>query len=156
MRHRTKFLMAGVALLVLPIVMCWRSPLFGDGYMARKDVRLVMDNPEVQRLLGEEETNLAERESFISAGIEARSEFVRHPEQHIPKHFEFFGAIARQPTEEVPKGSYARFLRGSKAPCGIRPDSNVYVKFKITTGPMKEHEGWACNVNDIGPTVAMP
>jgi len=166
MRGRIMLFLVGLAILILPIAMCWRSPLFNKNYayIARQNSRLILDSPEVQNLLNGEGRNVAEREAFYSlkeaaldlAGIERMSEFVQHPEQHMPKHFEFLGAIARQPAEVVPKGSSARFLSGSNAPCGHLPDSNIYAKFRITSGPMKDSEGWACNVSEIGPVFGGP
>src|SRR5450432_2911155 len=109
MRRRAVFLLGGLIILMLPIAMCWRSPMFHDGSITKRDVHLVIDNPEVRRLLREEGANVADRQAFYSvrqkafdsAGVEAMSEFVQHPDQHIPKHFEFLGAIARQPAEIV-------------------------------------------------------
>jgi hypothetical protein len=159
MRCPTKFLflLGGLVILVLPITMCWRSPLFNEnyGYATRQDSRLILETPESERLLIDEGNNVAEKGAFFAAqkqGNEAVFEFVQHPEQHIPKHLEFLRAIARQAAEAVPKGTHARFLKGSGAPCGYIPDSSIYAKFRITDGPMKGHEGWACTSSDFSPT----
>ncbi len=158
MRRRTFFLVGGLIVLTLPIAMCWRSPLFNRnyGYQARHNVQLIVDSPEVQRLLSEEASNMAEkdvvRSTMVTLSPNTLMELAQHPERLFPKHFEFLHALAEQPAETIPKGSYARALKTSKAPCGRIPASAVYALFRITDGPKKGHQGWACQSSDFSPT----
>ena len=162
MRRHTIFLLAGLTILVLPIAMCWRSPLFNKNYSYRAlhDVQLIVDSPEVQRLLTEETGNIAEKDVINSIMVtqspNALIELSQHPERLLPKHFEFLRAMARQSAEMVPKGTYARALKASKTPCGRIPGSRPYAMFRITDGPMKGHTGWACMSGDFSPTFGGP
>jgi hypothetical protein len=120
-------------------------------------VQLILDSPEVQFLLSEEGANVAEKETSSSVRpIKEYVEFVQHPERYIPKHLEFLAAIDKQASEVVPQGSHARALRSSKAPCGRIPLSDIYAVFRITTGPMKNHQGWACMSSDFAPALVVP
>lgn len=152
-----------IALFVLTLLtlfaMLRHDPLFDENYRytARKDVQLILDGPEVQRLLSEESGNIADREASSSLRpIDEMIEFHQHPERYIPKHLEFLRAINAQPAEMVPEGSHARVLKSSKAQCGRIPDSDIYAYFRVTTGPMKSREGWACMSGDFAPVLVWP
>ena len=162
MRRRAVFLVGGLIVLTLPIAMCWHSPLFNEnyGYQARHNVQLIVDCPEVQCLLSEEAVNITEkdvvRSTMVTLSPDTLMKLSQHPERLFPKHFEFLRALAEQPAETIPKGSYAKALTTSKAPCGRIPASAVYAVFRSTDGPMKGHKGWACMSDDFSPTFGGP
>ena len=161
MRRGTKFVFFVLAVLAVPIAMLWRWLTFDEdySYTARPDVQLILDSPEVQHLLNEEGANVTEREAYGTVrGIAEQIESFQHPERYAPKHIEFLNDFAVQPAEAVPEGSHARALKTSRAPCGRipLPFSDIYAYFRITTGPMKNHQGWACMSGDFAPMPVAP
>jgi hypothetical protein len=64
---------------------------------------------------------------------------------------QLLGAMAREPGVEIPGGSYARLVEFSQAQC---EDFNRFhfMKVRITSGPRRGAEGWACFMIDVSPT----
>lgn len=166
MNGATKFILCvlavPVAIVAVPIAMMWHNHVFDEdySYTARRDVHLIVDSPEVERLLGEDGANVAEEQLYgsVPKRIEEYVELHQHPERYAPKHIAFLNIIAKQPAEAVPLGSHARALKTSHAHCQRTPvpSSDIYAYFRVTTGPLKNREGWACMSGDFAPTLIWP
>lgn len=92
---------------------------------------MIIDSPEVRRLIAREET------------------------QEFPV-VEFIAALAAQPSNLVAQNSYVQVLERSRASCARDPRvTDVYVRVRITSGPSRGKEGWLCQDKDFSPTIAL-
>jgi len=129
---------------------------------ADRPVRLVLDSPEVRQLIARQEAfqprERAEIDHFKKDRDRERTddaagplrESLQHPERYIPERTAFLDAMAQAPGVIVPGKSYCRILARSEAMCSRQPYYNpTYLKVRITSGPSKGQEGWACLGDDI-------
>jgi hypothetical protein len=122
-------------------------------------VRFIRDSPRVRALLAGSEAYLeTEWQNVLRAirsaggfnknGGSLSEELFLHPERFIPKRFAFLERMRRQPVASaVARSSYIRFLKRTKASCDddlVLPQNRIYVRIRITSGPSKGQEGWAC------------
>jgi hypothetical protein len=135
-----------------------RALITRDGSHAR----LVEDTPEVERLLSVQKTRDDEiakswRENTKEERIKRIQDVMLNPNRYSPPgRQEFLTAMSRQAGVSVPEKTYARLLEHSGARCNPMPVyTTVYIKVRITSGPLVGHEGWVCE-DDIGRTYVMP
>ncbi len=127
-------------------------------------MRIILDSPEVRGLIASQEmSEVAEWQNVQRIVREANSarrrqgpldeELALHPERYIPKRLAFAEAMKRQPTvQAVAQNSYCRFLQRSRASCLNQPipaGDHHYVRIRITSGPSKGQEGWACMFENV-------
>jgi hypothetical protein len=154
-------LLAATAFLVM-MVGCYdpdRALITRDGSRAY----LVEDNPEVDRLLSvqkarDDKVNEFWREKHTQQeGMKRVDDMWRNPERYAPGRREFLGAMSQQPGVSVPEKTYARLLESSGAYCTPGPvySTTVYIKVRVTSGPLIGQEGWVCE-DDIARTFVMP
>jgi hypothetical protein len=158
-RDNALLLVAMAALMV--IGGCYdpdRALITRDGSHAR----LVEDNPEVRRWLSLQKTrddriNEWRREKHTNEeALKRVEEMLVHPEIYAPGRKEFLSEMNRQPGISVAEKTYARLLEYSGAHCTPRPlYTTVYIKIRITSGPLLGREGWVCE-EDVGRTFVMP
>jgi hypothetical protein len=124
--------------------------------------RLVEDSPEVERLLSVQKTRDTEANEFWrekhtdEEGLKHIEDMLMRPERYAPGRKEFLAAMFNQPGISVPERTYARLLEYSGARCTPRPGySTVYIKVRITSGPLLGQQGWICEDN-VGRTQVMP
>ena len=96
-----------------------------------RGANMIMDSPEVRRLIAKEE------------------------KQEFPE-VEFMAALAAQPSNLVAQNSYVQVLDLSRASCARDPHvTDVYARVRITSGPSRGKEGWLCQDKDFLPTIAL-
>ncbi len=92
------------------------------------------------------------REEAITRVLDAHL----NPERYAPGRKEFLSAMSQQPGVMVPEKTYVRVLAGSGAMCNLEPVYTfTFVKVRITSGPLRGLEGWACQW-DVPGVYAMP
>lgn len=116
---------------------------------------LVLDSPSVERLL--------DRDDLISG-----KDWPHHTDQerlrgyqYVQEHVEEFraerhvllAAMANQPGFTVEGRQSFRLLRESSASCepSGQSSSSIFILVRVSTGPSKGAEGWACT-KDVAPT----
>ncbi len=120
-------------------------------------VKLVTDGAEVRTLMGEQERRAPSEDSLAEEALQRGGyptgvDMRLHPEKYNPGRVQFIDSMKHLPAVAVPAGSYARFLEQSKAKCEVVSYYNaMYVKVRITTGPKRGVEGWAC-FGEVSPT----
>ena len=135
-RFRDKTLMLAALLCVATSTGCFnpdRELITRDGSHAW----LVEDSPAVERLLSVQKTS--------DQDIERPS----------PNRREFLLAMSQRPEVLISEKTYARLLEYSGAHCNPIGYSTVYIKVRVTSGPLAGREGWLCE-DDIGRTFVMP
>jgi hypothetical protein len=126
-------------------------------YIARDEfaTRLVLDSPAVEQLLsrndliaGQDWPGHTDQER-----IHGYADSDEHPEKFEAQRHALKNALADHPSVSILGQPYFRLLRQSTASCepSGRNSSDVYILVRVTTGPSKGKEGWACT-RDVGPT----
>lgn len=121
--------------------------------------KLVADSPEVRRLLAAAPSRDMERDNFQKGRtqeeqIQLNLEMTKHPEQYLADRMSLIDSIGRQRGVLVEGQQYFRVLEQSDVGCDLIPiHSAVYIRVRVTTGPHKDREGWACDL-DVQPTGA--
>ncbi len=64
---------------------------------------------------------------------------------------EFLEAMAKMPGFLVPYRSQCEVVERSRAACGPPLYNELFVKVRITTGPMRGKEGWVCSRHEGFP-----
>jgi hypothetical protein len=100
-----------------------------------------------------------ERENFQKGRtkeeqIQLMVEADRHPERYLTDRIRLIDSIGQQPGLLVTGQQYFRLLEQSDVGCDLSLiHSANYVRVRVTTGPLKEREGWSCDL-DVQPTGA--
>ncbi len=124
------------------------------------EVQLISDSPEVQRLILAQEKSDATELRWLKES-QAHDERVRgvqdrrrNPGRYAPTLLSFLESMAAMPAFPVRGGTTCRLLERSQARCTPNPlDTHAYVKVRITGGPERGEQGWACEVRDVVPTI---
>jgi hypothetical protein len=122
------------------------------GGRSKRPTNAVIDSPEVQRLVSEEEKRRDEADRFYRENhsaeerLQRTEELILHPDRMLPGHKEFLAAMSKAPAMTAPGKTRARVLEISKARCLEDGVSTVtFVKFEIAG---KEPPGgtkvWVC------------
>lgn len=115
--------------------------------------RLTLDSPGVRRLLAaagarEKEENEYWRGQNQEAQLQQIEDMELHPERYMVERSKLLNAMAQQPGFEVTGEQYFREIDQSDAGCAKEPaSSSNYVLVRVTTGPLKGREGWACDAD---------
>jgi hypothetical protein len=127
-----------------------KIPISGVGISA--PTRVVVDNPEVRKLISEEETRQAEwdrfyRENHTNAEkILHTDDLSKHPDRMLPGHKAFVEAMDNLQAITIAKKTRGKVLQISKARC--RPDGLSTVTFirmvVIGKKPLGGTEVWVC------------
>jgi hypothetical protein len=137
----------GVAILIIGVMAYIVYRVFEPDHQLRtyENIRLVLDSEEVESLIAKQNSlarqDLAEVDRYARLSSTERGSY----EQYIPERIAFLRAMAQAPSVPIPANSFCRLLQDSNAICSPRPLNNpMYVKVRITSGPMKGHVGWGC------------
>jgi len=126
-------------------------------YVTREDstVRLVADSRAVRGLLTEAAMrDAALNRSQQNASAEERSRLTLEMQQPSAQRRQLISAMAQLGGVVVTGKHYFRELEQSTAGCDIYPISSAtYVRVRVTTGPSKGSQGWACS-RDVQPVGA--
>jgi hypothetical protein len=124
------------------------------------EVQIISDSPEVQLLILAQEKSDATELSWLkksqahderARGVQDRR---RDPGRYAPTLLSFLEAMAAKPSLPVRGGTRCRLLERSQARCTPNPlDTRAYVKVRITEGPERGQQGWACEVRDVVSTI---
>jgi hypothetical protein len=123
--------------------------------MPNAQVRLIADNPEVRRLIAEQETHELQAVAYLRekrSPEEIRRWLVNekmHWQESTPGRKEFLQKLAGQPAVMV-AGNPCRIIESSHTKCA--PGSPTFQKIRITSGPQRRQEGWVCE-SDISRPV---
>jgi hypothetical protein len=119
--------------------------------------RLVQDSPKVGRLLEQAwRHNLVAGEMWAGRTeqevVQLEYDINTHRDKYMTERRTLFAYMARQPGIIVTGKQYFRLLRQSATVCDPYGPiaSDVYVLVRVTTGPAKGAEGWACD-RDVQP-----
>ena len=121
--------------------------------------KLVADSAEVRHLLAEAanretETDRLRRELPDQQLIQLTIDMREHPERYMVERRKLLDTMGRQPGVFVTGEQYFRILEQSPAGCADDPvTTSNYLRVRVTTGPSKGSEGWACS-RDVQPTGA--
>lgn len=63
--------------------------------------------------------------------------------------------MAAQPAELVGANVYLRLLEDSHVKCSAPFHTTNFIRVRVTSGPLDQHEGWVCE-DDVFRTVAWP
>jgi hypothetical protein len=115
-------------------------------------VLLAYDSPEIRRLLADENAREEEvNDSFWRSkptredGIKRIQDMSMHSERYPPGRQEFMNTMKNMPAFSVPAKSYFTVIESSKSRCGCMPVETLsYVFVRVTTGPSRGKQGWAC------------
>lgn len=126
--------------------------------MTGRDIRLVLDSDEIQRLVAQQSAFEPQERIEVHRHFAAGSPSTeREIEKFIPERITFLKTMGRAPTVAVPAKSYCRVLQRSNAVCSPRPIENpTYIRVRITSGPLKGREGWGCEGDGLFRTVITP
>jgi hypothetical protein len=108
-----------------------KIPIYGIGISAPTSV--VVDNPEIRKLISEEETrqDLADRfyreKHKEDEKLQHADDLIKHPDRVLLGHKEFVQAMAQVPAITVVRNARGRVLQISKARC--LPDGTSTVTF---------------------------
>jgi hypothetical protein len=118
--------------------------------------KLVADSPEVRRLLTDAATLEAEKLRSRRAlpdpeQLQLTIDMRAHPEQYMAERRKLLETMAQQPGVLVTGEQYFRILEQSPAGCADDPvTTSSYLRVRVSTGPSKGSEGWACS-RDVQP-----
>lgn len=122
--------------------------------------KLIADSPEVRRRLAQAPSRDVEREQIQKGRawdeqLQLMEEIRQHPSQYLGARSDLLEWIGRQPGVVVEGEQYFRMLEQSSAGCDLLPiPSAMFIRVRVTTGPLAGREGWACNL-DVKPTGAL-
>jgi hypothetical protein len=115
---------------------------------------LLVDTPEVRRLLAEEDKREEEMNRFYrephtqQERIQHMLDIMKHPEQYPPGRMEFLKAMSQMPGAFVAGGSYCDLIERSKSTCGPSDVyTTKYVLVQVKTGRGKGQRGWICETS---------
>ena len=142
-----------IALPMLTVAGCRAlDPDYAFATRADSTTRLVRDSPEVRRLLEQAGSHdlVAGR---MWAGrteqerVQLESDIRSHPDKFMAERRALFDDMAGRPGVTVIGAQYFRLLHESATVCDpyVPIASDVYVLVRVTTGPAKGAEGWACD-----------
>ncbi len=132
------------------------DPNFGCVTRPGSETKLVADSAEVRRLLSEaasreEKTKRLRLQLPEDQFTKLRLDMEVHPERYMSERNALFAAMGRQPSVTVVGQQYFRCLEASPAGCAKDPSTTSnYMRVRVTTGPSKGAEGWACS-RDVQP-----
>ena len=124
--------------------------------------RLILNSEQVQQLLLKAATRdlvagQVRWERTEQERIQLEFDVEKHPDKYAAEREAVSETLAQQPGVTVIGKQYFRLLRDSVAPCDLsgRISSDTYILVRVTTGPAKGVEGWACSeeVQAIGDGV---
>jgi len=79
------------------------------------------------------------------------NEMRQHPAQYLGGRLNLLDWMALQAGGVVEGQQYFRLLEQSAVGCDLVPiPSAVFVRVRVSTGPLAGHEGWACSL-DVQP-----
>jgi hypothetical protein len=115
-------------------------------------ISVVLDSPEVRRLVALEESRQAQvdqlwRDQHKRAEAERElQEALRNPEGYSPSRKEFFEAMARAPRIPARENTRVRVLEVSKARCSYSaPEATItYLRVLVINGASKGQQAWIC------------
>jgi hypothetical protein len=118
--------------------------------------KLVADSVEVRRLLAgaagrEAQAERSRRELSNDQQVQLMNDMEARPERYMAERRKFLDSMGRQPGVFVAGEQYFRILEQSPAGCADDPvTTSNYLRVRVTTGPSKGSEGWACS-RDVQP-----
>jgi hypothetical protein len=117
--------------------------------------KLVADSPGVRKLLNEAaEHDATVKRSLKERPAEKQDLLIQELQKPSAQRRQLLDAISGQTGVVVTGKQYFRELERSTAGCDIYPISSAtYVRVRVSTGPSKGREGWACS-RDVQPTGA--
>jgi hypothetical protein len=144
----------GLAVIIL-LAGCNADPVWTTSNLV-PEVQLISDSPDVQLLILAQEKSDAPELRWLKEsrshdervrGVQDRRQ---HPERYAPTLLSFLEAMAAKPAFAVRGGTTCRLVERSQARCTPDPlDTHAYVKVRITEGPKRGQQGWACEVRDV-------
>jgi hypothetical protein len=127
-----------------------KIPIDGEGISP--PLRVVVDSPEIRKLISEEEKRRDEADRYLrepsseSEKLRRFNDLIEHPDQMLPGHSEFLEVMAKAPAITVPRKTRGKVLQISRARC--RPDGTTTVTFirMVIKGkkPPAGSEVWVC------------
>jgi len=127
-----------------------KIPIYGIGISPPTSV--VVDSPDVRKLISEEETRQDQEDHFYrerhtkEEKLQHADDLIKHADQVLPGHKDFVEAMAKVPAITVPGKARGKVLQISKARC--LPDGTSTVTFirvvVIGKKPPGQSEVWVC------------
>ncbi len=127
-----------------------KIPIYGIGISP--PLRVVLDDPEVRKLITEEENRRDEADRFFTEShtnaekLQHAYDLIHHPDQVLPGHREFVETMAKAPAITLPKKARGRVLQISRARCGLDGWSTVTFVRMVVIGKKLPSgmEVWVC------------
>lgn len=127
-----------------------KIPIYGIGISAPTSV--VVDSPEVRKLISEEEKRQDEVDRFYrekhteDEKRQHANDLEKHPERMLPGHEEFVEAMAKAPAMTVARKARGKVLQISKARCLPDGYSTVtFIRMEVSgKKPLGGTEVWVC------------
>jgi hypothetical protein len=116
----------------------------------------VADSPQVRRLLSEAANLEAEKHRSRQAlpdpqQVQLTIDMRAHPKRYMAERSKLIETMAQQAGILVTGEQYFRILEESPAGCADDPvTTSNYLRVRVSTGPSKGSEGWACS-RDVQP-----
>ena len=138
------------------IVICFTASTSSGGEsitvsQTYEPVTVVLDSPEVRRLIAEQEMGQAEIDRFWRekhTNEEARhriEDMSKHPDEYPRGRADFFRDMQKSVAITLPGNTHAEVMEVSTARCGRLPFETItYVRLKVTKGSSKGLQIWAC------------
>jgi hypothetical protein len=144
--------MAGTQTAFLLLIGCKSEPEWVTSNLVL-EVHIVSDSPKVQHLVSsQEEHDAAELRWLRGEHPPGQPEPIEEKSDARSLHH-FLDQMAAEPGFSVRGNTPCRMLKISAARCSrYRRDTWTYVKVRITAGPERGREGWACSVVDVAST----
>ena len=126
---------------------------------SREPTKVVIDSPEIRRMVKDEERKQAEIDAFYRtphSEEEVRKrhfEMGAHPERFPPGHKEFLDSMANAPSMVVPGKTRAKLIEKSKARCMLQGFFTITFIRVVLSGkpPLGGTEVWLCRETSALP-----
>jgi hypothetical protein len=120
--------------------------------------RLVLDTPEVRRLLADEDAREEALNRFwknqhsTKEGDARVQDMMAHPDSYPPGRTTFLAAMVSAPGFYVPQKSYCKIVQSSQSRCSVSPiETRIYKLVRNTSGLSRGKEGWVCGPVQLNP-----
>jgi len=122
---------------------------------ANAKLHIVLDSPDVRRLLVEQGTLDKAGDALWEKKERPVIDMWEHPEKYAARRSQFLQNMASQPGLTLPNGTYLWTSEKSNAKCFLDGVSTtVFQKVRITGWPHHGREGWTCG--PLAPFVVVP
>ncbi len=118
---------------------------------SKQPITVVIDSPEIRRLIGDQEKAQAEEDRFWrephtrEAGTQRISDMINHPYDFPSGREEFLDAMAKAPALTVERKTHAKVLEVSKARCLPGVTTTTFVRVSLDgKKPPSGTEVWVC------------